>query len=107
MTRRDGVCHSPVSFISGSSRSSPARGESPPMSARAAQAASDSRGAGPPGPDGRHGLGRTAGIRRRARCREAVRTTTGTSTASSVIATPTIVSISRAQGGGTGMGRLS
>ena len=29
--------------------------------------------------------------------------TTGTCTASSVIATPTIVSISRAQGGGTGM----
>ena len=35
----------------------------------------------------------------RARCREAVRTTTGIGTASSVIATPTIVSISRAQGG--------
>ena len=69
-----------------------------------AQAASGSRGAGSPGSDGRRGLGRTAGFRRRARCRAAIRATTGTSTAaSSVTATPMIVSISRTQS----MGRLS
>ena len=68
---------------------------SPHLVGPSAQAASGSRGAGPPGSDGRHDLGRTVGFRRRARCREAIRATTDTSTASSVTATPTIVSISR------------
>ena len=70
----------------------------PRRSPSASGRASDSRGADPPGSDGRHGLSRTAGGRRRARCREAVRTTTGTSTASSVIATPTIVSTTPTRG---------